>query len=134
MSETPKYLVVGQGLAGSVLLYQLEKNDISFDVVDENHKKSGSMAAGGIMHPMSFRRLKLAWRSLELINEAIPFYEKVSTSLATPVFKTSTFYRPFISIEEQNNWMARMNESPYDEILGVSDEKIAGISSPYGMA
>ncbi|CAG5086646.1 NAD(P)/FAD-dependent oxidoreductase [Parvicella tangerina] len=133
MSETPKYLVVGQGLAGSVLLYQLEKNDISFDVVDENHKKSGSMAAGGIMHPMSFRRLKLAWRSLELINEAIPFYEKVSTSLATPVFKTSTFYRPFISIEEQNNWMARMNESPYDEILGVSDEKIAGISSPYGM-
>ena len=128
-----KYLVVGQGLAGSTLLYQLEKKGVEFEVIDNNHERSGSMAAGGIMHPMSFRRLIAAWRAIEFIDEAIPFYESVQEDLKETFFQTTTFYRPFISIEEQNNWMARMNEPPFDKILGVSDIKIDGVDSPRGV-
>lgn len=132
MSSSEKYLVVGQGLAGSTLLHQFERHNIEFDVVDNDHEFSGSMAAGGIMHPMSFRRLILAWRALELIEEAICFYKDVQKRFEEPVFNTSTFFRPFISIEEQNNWMARMNEPPFDSILGITDEKIDGVPSPFG--
>ncbi|MCB9188777.1 MAG: FAD-dependent oxidoreductase [Flavobacteriales bacterium] len=133
MSVSDKYLVVGQGLAGSVLIHQFQVQGIAFDIIDNHHEKSGSMAAGGIMHPMSFRRLSLAWRAIELIEEAISFYESIQTKLEDPVFQTSTFYRPLISIEEQNNWMARMNESPFDEILGVEDLNIEGVNAPFGM-
>ncbi len=133
MGDSNKYLVVGQGLAGSVLLYQLEKQQIEFEVLDNNHKFSASMAAGGIMHPMSFRRLNFAWRALEFIDFATPFYQNIQNSLGEDFFTTSTFYRPFISIEEQNNWMARMQEPPFDEVLGIEDSEIKGISSPYGI-
>lgn len=133
MTPQGKYLVIGQGLAGSVLIYQLEKHNIDFDVIDNNHEFSGSMAAGGIMHPMSFRRLILAWRAIELIETATEFYNRIQDELETSFFQTSTFYRPFISIEEQNSWMARMNEEPFNEILGVKDINIKGIAAPYGV-
>jgi glycine/D-amino acid oxidase-like deaminating enzyme len=133
MAAQQKYLVVGQGLAGSVLLYQLEQNNIDFDVIDNNHEASGSMAAGGIMHPMSFRRLILAWRALELIEEATEFYQTIQQEFEHPFFKTATFYRPFATIEEQNNWMARMGEEPFNKILGVTDEVVEGVQQPYGI-
>lgn len=133
MSQVQKYLVVGQGLAGSVLLYHLEKSNLDFDVIDNNHEFSGSMAAGGIMHPMSFRRLIFAWRAIELIKEASTFYKETQKKFETPFFQTATFYRPFATIEEQNNWMAKMNEPPFDEILGIDDTEIKGVKSPFGI-
>lgn len=133
MTPQGKYLVIGQGLAGSVLLYQLEKHKIEFDVIDNNHEFSGSMAAGGIMHPMSFRRLILAWRAIEFIEVATEFYSRIQRKFKHSFFHTNTFYRPFISIEEQNSWMARMNEEPFNNILGVEDIHINGIATPYGV-
>lgn len=133
MSETNKYLIVGQGLAGSVLLYQLDRSNIEFDVIDNDHEFSGSMAAGGIMHPMSFRRLIFAWRAIELIKEATEFYEETQKKFDNPFFQTATFYRPFANIEEQNNWMTKMNEPPFDEVLGIDDLEIKGVRSPHGI-
>lgn len=133
MSSADKYLIVGQGLAGSVLAYQLRNHHIEFDIIDNNHEKSGSMAAGGIMHPMSFKRLILAWKALEMIDAATSFYEDIQQDFNTPVFQKSTFYRPFLSIEEQNNWMAKMNEPPFNVVLGVEDLEINGVNTPYGV-
>lgn len=133
MASPEKYLVVGQGLAGSTLLYQLDKNDIAFDVMDNNHELSGSMAAGGIMHPMSFKRLILAWKAIEMIESATTFYHSIQKYFDQPFFKSATFYRPFASIEEQNDWMAKMKLPPFDKILGIENQDIKGVKSPYGV-
>lgn len=133
MNAHPKYLIVGQGLAGSVLAHQFYTHQIDFDIVDDGHQSSASKAAGGIMHPMSFRRLILAWRALELIEYASGFYTQIESDLQSNFFFPATFYRPFGSIEDQNNWMARKNEPPFDQILGITDESISGIDAPYGI-
>lgn len=132
MNDAPKYLIIGQGLAGSVLCHQFHEANITFDIIDNSHQFSASKAAGGIMHPMSFKRLILAWKALEYIPIAKDFYNQIQPE-NEPFFQSATFYRPFLSIEEQNNWMAKRNDAPFSEILGVTDDEIPGLNSPYGI-
>ncbi|MCB9196670.1 MAG: FAD-dependent oxidoreductase [Flavobacteriales bacterium] len=133
MSGGKKYLIVGQGLAGSVLMHQLEKNNIPFKVIDDHQKKSASRAAGGIMHPMSFKRLILAWNALEFINYAIPFYQETERILDRSFFTPATFYKPFGSEEDRKNWTSRMNEPEFDQILGITNDQLEGIFSAFGI-
>ena len=52
-----KFLIVGQGITGSVLAIQLEKLNKTFKIVDDFNKNTSSRVAAGIMHPMSPRKI-----------------------------------------------------------------------------
>jgi len=49
--EFVDYLVVGQGLAGSLLTLLLQERGRSVIVVDNDHRHAASRAAGGIINP-----------------------------------------------------------------------------------
>ena len=50
------FLIVGQGIAGSIIGLQLEQYNQRFLIVDKNEKITSSKVAAGLMHPMSFKR------------------------------------------------------------------------------
>ena len=117
------YLIVGQGLAGSVLALELIERGVSVKVIDNSHYKSSSLIAGGLVHPMSFRRTILSWNAEVLSEHSINYYQKKEKELKATFFESLTFLRLFGSIEEQNNWFTKQSIAPYNSVLENYDEK-----------
>ncbi len=122
MKEKVDCIVVGQGIAGSVLALELLARGQRIKVIDDNHYRSSSLIAGGLVHPMSFRRTILSWRAEELSKFSIEYYKRKERELGASFFEPLTFVRLFGSIEEQNTWYARRAEKPFDEVLQSFDE------------
>lgn len=127
------FLIVGQGLAGSIIANEIFNKGYSFKIIDNHHKHSASMAAGGIMHPMSFKRLIESWHSLSFINYAAAYYSQLEKELNAEFYESFKLKRPFGSIEEQNDWMGKMKQEGFKDWMGVSNEEIFGIHQPYGV-
>jgi glycine/D-amino acid oxidase-like deaminating enzyme len=66
---TIDYLLIGQGLCGTFLSYELEKAGRSFIVIDEANPLSASRVASGIINPVTGRRIVKTW----MIDQLLPF-------------------------------------------------------------
>jgi glycine oxidase len=115
--DNHNYLIVGQGLSGSILAWQFAKKGISFTLVDDGGKTSSSKVAGGVVNPVSFKRLILSWKAKELVGYAQEFYQEIANKTGVNSFESLKLLRPFTSFEEQNDWAMRMSSSPFDEVM-----------------
>jgi len=127
--KTINFLIVGQGIAGTTLAHKLYENGKSVHLIDNNHQSSSSLIAGGVIHPMSFKRAILSWKADALIPVAKAYYDAFETAFKTKVFHELDMIRVFSTMEEQNNWQGRMADSPMKEIIG--DEEL-GLGFPLG--
>mgnify|MGYP000091249533 CR=1 FL=1 len=71
------FLIVGQGLAGTILSFFIEKSGKSFIVIDEMPEISSSKVAAGIFNPITGRRNVKTW----MADELFPFAEKTYTEI-----------------------------------------------------
>lgn len=67
-----EFLLVGQGLCGTWLSFFLEQEKRDFLVLDPGHLPNASRQAGGLINPVTGRRLVTTW----LIDEMLPFAYK----------------------------------------------------------
>lgn len=111
------FIVVGQGIAGSVLALELLKEGQNIKVIDNNHFRSSSKIAAGLVHPMSFKRTILSWNAELLSKHSINYYQEKEKELDSSFFEPLTFLRLFGSIEEQNNWFAKQSNPPFNKVL-----------------
>ena len=56
------FLIVGQGLAGTLLAWEFERAGFSFAIADAGHGRAASGVAAGIINPITGRRLVKSWR------------------------------------------------------------------------
>jgi len=61
------YIIIGQGIAGTVLSHELLKAGKKVLVVDNGFTTSSSMMAAGMWNPILFRKLKKSWKAEELL-------------------------------------------------------------------
>ena len=68
-------LIVGQGLAGSLLALELEKRGRKIHVVDNNPSTSSSKVAAGLYNPITGRKMTKTWMADELFPNLVNYYE-----------------------------------------------------------
>lgn len=119
------YIIVGQGLAGSILALELIKKGKKVIVIDNSHHLSSSNIAGGLVHPMSFRRTILSWNAELLSEYSIAYYQEKEKELKSVFFEPLTFLRLFGSIEEQNTWFAKQSIKPFDVVLTDFEDNLS---------
>src|SRR4030095_10395945 len=66
------FLIVGQGIAGSLLYHALTKAGASCVIIDDNKPNSASRVAAGAINPFTGRRVVKAW----MIDDLIPVFKK----------------------------------------------------------
>jgi glycine oxidase len=125
------YLIVGQGLAGSLLTHRLLKVGARIAVIDQDHHKASSALAAGIVNPITGRRFVKSWRMDELLPFAKEVYAEIEDTLGQTFFKKKHVSMLFRLPETENNWMARSVEPdivPYvaDEFDQAAYEKVFG--------
>jgi glycine/D-amino acid oxidase-like deaminating enzyme len=62
------FIIVGQGLAGTLLASELIRRNKTLIVFDDPHQPSASEVAAGLINPVVFRRMTKSW----MVDEAFP--------------------------------------------------------------
>ena len=104
---TVDYIIVGQGLAGSCLALQLVQQGKRVAVIDRKHENSATQVAAGLFNPITGRHMTLTWMADTLFPYLHEFYKQAEQITAATFFHPMPLYRPFVSIEEQNEWMGK---------------------------
>jgi glycine oxidase len=111
------YIIVGQGLAGSALAIQLIKHKKRIVVIDDASQNSSSRIAAGMFNPITGKKMTKTWLADTLFPYLHQYYREVEQETGQRFFYPMPLYRPFISIEEQNEWMARSADSAYQNYI-----------------
>jgi len=126
------YIIVGFGLAGMSFCEQLRRNNKTFLVIDQQ-KESSSLVAGGMYNPVILKRFTLPWNSVEQLNFAMPFYDKLFGFLGNDYLRPYPLNRIFSSIEEQNTWLVAADKPGLNTFLDTEFTNLSNdfIKNPY---
>jgi hypothetical protein len=80
-------------------------------VFDQPAHNRASAVAAGLFNPVTGKRNVKSWETDKLFPYLFQFYSEAEQFLGRRFFYPQPVYRPFVSIEEQNEWMAQ-SESP----------------------
>ncbi|UII28585.1 FAD-binding oxidoreductase [Fulvivirga maritima] len=134
------YLIIGQGLAGSALAYHLLELNKKILVIDENRENTSSKVAGGLYNPVTGRKMVKTWKADSLFPFMQEFYKNIEKLLETEFLHETPIYRPFISMEEQNEWMGKSATPEYSRFIkkvhqgnlyDFSKDKFGGVELNY---
>lgn len=129
------FLIVGHGLAGVCVAQHLEKYNASYTVINYEQEYSSSKVAAGLYNPITGRKMKKTWLADDIFPYMEFFYEALEAKLNTQFLIKKKIYRPFTSIEEQNEWIGSdENEGELNFIQKVSTAPLYQefIHDPYG--
>jgi glycine/D-amino acid oxidase-like deaminating enzyme len=98
------FIVVGQGLAGSVLSLKLLEAGYTIKVIDKAELSSCSKVAAGIWNPVVFKRLTKSWMIDELLPEMLKFYRQTETLFNTSLIAGRQIVKLFSEQQEVDLW------------------------------
>jgi glycine/D-amino acid oxidase-like deaminating enzyme len=128
------FLLIGQGLAGSVLSYRLIQNGFDVHLIDDGDANSSSRIAAGLYNPVTGRNMVKTWQADVIFKEIEPFYQEMEVLLDKKFVHATGIYRPFISYEEQNEWISKSADPQYNDFLNQvnSGPGYQGLRDPFG--
>jgi len=98
------YLIIGQGIAGTVLAFKLMQKNQSVFVIDNHHHLSSSKVAAGIINPITGRKYIKSWRIDDLMPAAKTSYNALEKLLDAKILHQSNIIRTIPNREAQLNW------------------------------
>ncbi|MGE0268413.1 MAG: NAD(P)/FAD-dependent oxidoreductase [Candidatus Omnitrophota bacterium] len=110
------YIIVGQGLAGTLLAYNLIKRNQSIIFIDNQHSTSSSAMCAGIINPITGKRLILTEDFAKYHQEADLTYRELEDKLNIKFFYEKEIIRFYDSHQEHKNWSERKDtiiSAPY---------------------
>lgn len=105
-------LIIGQGLAGSVLAWQASWRGDHVTVLDAGFPGSASSVAAGLMMPLSGQRLVRRSDYEQLRDAAESCYRRIEQETGQRLFRSLTIERRFTSTAEREEWEQRSSKEP----------------------
>ncbi len=109
-------LIVGQGLAGTLLGWECERAGLPFVMADAGLGGSASRVGAGMINPVTGRRWSKSWRVDEWRGPALAVYREIEATLGLPLLREMKVRRLFRDESERNavkDKVARGALSPY---------------------
>ena len=121
------YIIVGQGIAGSILAYLLRENGQKVVVIDQNTEGSlsSSKIAAGVINPITGRRFVKSWYVDALLPSAKQTYQALEKVLNIPIWHERRLIRTLTNAEEENNFLLRRTYPDYQMYCGESHAALA---------
>lgn len=104
------YIIVGQGISGTMLSWFLHKEGQSFVILDESKPDTSSKVAAGIINPVTGRRFVRSWMIEELLPFARTTYNELETFLQVHCIRHLDMIRFFPNAEGRDLFATRITE------------------------
>ncbi len=102
------YLIVGQGIAGTMLSALLGQRGRSFVVIDDGDAHSSSMLAAGLVHPLTGRRFVTSWMYDALLPEALRLYRHLEELLQICIVSEIQVWRSLAGLPDPKAFLQQM--------------------------
>jgi glycine oxidase len=120
MSSEKTYYIVGQGLAGTLVAYELLKKGCKIKIFDDENENAASLVAAGLINPITGRRLVKSEQIDELLPVAAQLYKELEVFLGIKIWFPTHLLWTLSSQKEENDWALR---SSYPEVQQYIIEK-----------
>jgi len=129
-----KYLIVGQGLAGTLLAFSLLEKGEEVLIADDDKHPSASQVAAGMWNPVTFKRLAASWLAKEMLEEMNRTFRKLEVQLQSEFFHALPVARIFNSIQDANFWDEKSDHPEVGRYLSARTNKSVqeNFESPFG--
>lgn len=117
MNKKVDYLIVGQGLAGSFLAFQLHQEQKSFLIIDKGLSFSSSYVAAGIINPLVLRRYTKTWRAEDFLIYNQVFYKKIESFLSKKYHFSLPIQKLISSKDEEIFWNQRLKKEDLSDFI-----------------
>ncbi len=104
-------LIVGQGLCGTLLCWQLQQEGKTFLVIDNNLPNASSKVAAGVINPVTGRQYVTTWMIDELMAYAQTAYGELSEFLGTPLMQRKRIIEFFPTPDARNTFIEKLTEN-----------------------
>ena len=105
------FIIVGQGLAGTLLALELEKRGRKVLVVDDGWKTAASQVAAGVLNPVTGMRIVKTLGADDLVPAAKRVYAELALRFGKTFFRETPFYR-FYTSEHERSVKAKREQDP----------------------
>ena len=126
------YIIVGQGLAGTCLAWELQALGQSVVAIDRDSAVTSSRIAAGLITPITGQRLVKTWRWEELRAAAWGFYRRMETELGQPLLRETAMVKVFATEQEREYFEKRMSAPEYAGLLREGPALPQGVAAPLG--
>jgi len=120
------FLIIGQGLAGSILGFELIERGQSVLLIDNAHNGSSSKVAAGIINPITGHRLNLTEGFVEYFRAALHFYQRAEYVFGRSLISDINQTRLIKNQGQANYFKKRLGQIEYQTFLELS-----GSSKPF---
>lgn len=131
-----RIIIIGQGIAGSLLAYELMKAGKKVLIIDNGHKTSASLIAAGMWNPILFKKLKKSWRADDLLPALENVYSELEKVLDKKFMYRREIVRLFPSNDAANDFHLAAGDERYSAYLEEKTqpevEKVANDEFGYG--
>jgi glycine/D-amino acid oxidase-like deaminating enzyme len=110
-------VILGQGIAGSVLALEMLERGEDVTVVDNGHISSSSMVAAGLWNPIVFRRINKSWLADELIEALDSFYQSAEKKFGAKFYHEIPIWRIHSSELERELWNEKIGTADFGPYL-----------------
>ncbi len=122
------YIIVGQGLAGSLFAYKCIQNHKTFVVIDPGDQNNASQTSSGMYNPVILKRFTPVWNALEQIDQVKEIMADIEGYLQIPLLEEVKINRIFHSEDERKTWVQKTKKKDLAPFLNLETEHI---SNPY---
>lgn len=117
-----KILLIGQGIAGTMLAYALQRAGAQVTLAEAALAGRSSVVAAGIINPVTGKRFVKSWRLDDFLPAAKRQYQALEAELGIRVWEERPILRLLATAEERNDWSARCALPDYAAFLGEVSE------------
>jgi glycine/D-amino acid oxidase-like deaminating enzyme len=127
MESLKKYdfLIVGSGLAGSLLANELLNYGQKILVFEDPSMKSSSMVAGGMVNPVTGKYLAKTWLIEELFGLLFDYYRGLELDFKASFFHQTGLFRPFANEESKINFLNQIEKHQLKDYIKVLEDTSA---------
>ncbi len=105
------YLIIGQGICGTMLSWFLKKENKSFIIIDDDREHTASKVAAGIINPVTGRRYVSSWMTEELTSFALQSYKELGVYLNSEFIFQKDIIDIFPSAQMRDAFVNRIAEN-----------------------
>ena len=118
MTRNVDYIIVGQGIAGSMVAHYLLKQHKTILVIDKFNPNSASNIAAGVVNPVTGRYMVKTWMIDDILPFAKKIYRELEQQLNASFFYEQDIYKLFSSDEVVDIWNKKKIKVEYQDYLG----------------
>ena len=110
-------VVVGQGLAGTLIAHDLIEARQSVVLIDVNLKASATRVAAGLINPVGMKRCIPSHNANQYFPKAIERFLEIEQKLDTKFLDVKSILRIFANQEVKHDWQIKFSNTNMDRYI-----------------